>query len=218
MKERKHEAPPRYDAAFKEGAIRLVTEEGRPMREMAEELGVCTDTIRNWLKASGIQPKETERQNRLERRQRDLEAENRALRKQLAQKDEVIEILKNPSAYFPDHRGQIQIHPVCICGSLCGSAMPTSGNLPQRLLRLASSGHQPQKTAGSATVSSTYYPASATAASGLDTLFHMIRRKMVCSRKRIYRLMRSCTSSPHANSHTSAPQTPGIPTLLHRIF
>ena len=29
MKERKHEAPPRYDAAFKEGAIRLVTEEGR---------------------------------------------------------------------------------------------------------------------------------------------------------------------------------------------
>lgn len=163
MKERKHEAPPRYDAAFKEGAIRLVTEEGRPMREMAEELGVCTDTIRNWLKASGIQPKETERQNRLERRQRDLEAENRALRKQLAQKDEVIEILKKPSAYFPDHRGQIQIHPVCICGSLCGSAMPTSGNLPQRLLRLASSGHQPQKTAGSATVSSTYYPASATA-------------------------------------------------------
>ena len=94
MKERKHEAPPRYDAAFKEGAIRLVTEEGRPMREVAEELGICTDTIRNWLKASGIQPKETERQNRIERRQRDLEAENRALRKQLAQKDEVIEILK----------------------------------------------------------------------------------------------------------------------------
>ena len=54
MKERKHEAPPRYDAAFKEGAIRLVTEEGRPMREVAKELGVCTDTIRNWLKASGI--------------------------------------------------------------------------------------------------------------------------------------------------------------------
>lgn len=31
MKERKHEAPPRYDAAFKEGAIRLVTQEGRPI-------------------------------------------------------------------------------------------------------------------------------------------------------------------------------------------
>ena len=32
MKERKHEAPPRYDAAFKEGAIRLVAEEGRPIQ------------------------------------------------------------------------------------------------------------------------------------------------------------------------------------------
>ena len=58
------------------------------------QLGICTDTIRNWLKASGIQPKETERQNRIERRQRDLEAEIRSLRKQLAQKDEVIDILK----------------------------------------------------------------------------------------------------------------------------
>ena len=94
MKERKHKVPPRYDAAFKESAIRLVAEEGRPMREVAEELGVCTDTIRNWLRAAGIQPTETERQNRMNRRQRDLEAENRALRKQLAQKDEVIEILK----------------------------------------------------------------------------------------------------------------------------
>ena len=63
-------------------------------KNLLAHLGVCTDTIRNWLKASGIQPKGTERQNRLERRQRDLEAEIRALRKQLAQKDEVIEILK----------------------------------------------------------------------------------------------------------------------------
>ena len=105
MKERKHEAPPRYDAAFKEGAIRLVAEEGRPMREVAEELGVCTDTIRNWLKASGIQPKETERQNRLERRQRNLEAEIRSLRKQLAQKDEVIEILKKSVGILSKQEG-----------------------------------------------------------------------------------------------------------------
>ena len=96
--------------------------------------------------------------------------------------------------------------------------MPASGNLPQRLLRLASSGHQPQKTAGSAAVPSTYYPAS-----GLDTLFHMIRRKMVCSRKRIYRLMRQLhiqsarkfaykrtTNSRH--SHSVAPN------LLNRNF
>ena len=82
MKERKHKTLPRYDAAFKEGTIRLVTQEGRPMREVAQELGVCVDTIRNWLRAAGIQPTETERQNRMDRRQRDLEAENRAFRKQ----------------------------------------------------------------------------------------------------------------------------------------
>ncbi|MDD7555686.1 transposase [Ruminococcus sp.] len=82
MKERKHKTLPRYDAAFKEGTIRLVTQEGRPMRKIAQELGVCVDTIRNWLRAAGIQPAETERQNRMDRRQRDLEAENRAFRKQ----------------------------------------------------------------------------------------------------------------------------------------
>ena len=60
------------------------------MREVAEELGVFTDTIRNWLKASDIQPKETKRQNRIERRQQNLEAEIRSLRKQLAQKDEIL--------------------------------------------------------------------------------------------------------------------------------
>ncbi len=38
--------------------------------------------------------------------------------------------------------------------------MPTSGNLPQRLLRLASSGHQPQKTAGSAAFPASDLPAS----------------------------------------------------------
>ena len=60
------------------------------MRQVAEELGVCTDTIRNWLKASCIHPKETKRQNRIERRQQNLEAEIRSFRKQLAQKDEIL--------------------------------------------------------------------------------------------------------------------------------
>ena len=82
MKDRKQKTPPRCDAALKEVAVRLVTQEGRPMREVAQELGVCVDTIRNWLRAAGIQPAETERQNRMDRRQRDLEAENRAFRKQ----------------------------------------------------------------------------------------------------------------------------------------
>ena len=50
-KERKHPAPPRYDKAFKAGAVRMATEQGRPSREGAAELGTCIDPLRSWLKA-----------------------------------------------------------------------------------------------------------------------------------------------------------------------
>jgi len=87
-------APPRYDDAFKAGAIRLVTEQKRSTREVAQELGICIDTLKNWLKGAGVQSGQTDRENRDARRQRELEVENRALRKQLVEKDEVIDVLK----------------------------------------------------------------------------------------------------------------------------
>ena len=90
-KRKKGTAPPRYDEAFKAGAIRMVTEQGRPSTEVARELGICIDTLRSWLKAAGVQ---ADGQNRDSRRTRVLEAEVRALRKQLAEKDEVIDVLK----------------------------------------------------------------------------------------------------------------------------
>ena len=94
-KERKHTAPPGYDEAFKAGVVRMVTEQGRPSREVAVELGVCIDTLRRWLKAAGApSPGQTNRQNRDAKRLRELEAENRALRKKLEEKYEVIDILK----------------------------------------------------------------------------------------------------------------------------
>lgn len=94
-KERKHTAPPRYDEAFKAGAVRMVTEQGRPSREVAKELGICIDTLRNWLKNAGApSPGQADRQNRDAKRLRELEAENRALRKKIEEKDEVIDILK----------------------------------------------------------------------------------------------------------------------------
>lgn len=96
------------------------TEQGRPSAEVAKELGICIDTLRSWLKASGVQMGQTDRQNWDSRRIRELEAEVRALRKQLAEKDEVIDVLKNPSAYFQDHRGQISVHQSRLLGRLCG--------------------------------------------------------------------------------------------------
>jgi len=91
---RKGTAPLRYDAAFKAGAVRLVTEQGRQPAEVAKDLGICIDTLRSWLKASGVQLGQASRQNREQQRIRELEAENRALRKQLGEKEEVIDVLK----------------------------------------------------------------------------------------------------------------------------
>ena len=71
-----------------------MTEQGRPIREVAGELGICVDTLKNWLTGAGLRPGQADRENRDARRQRELEAENRAPRKQLAEKDEVIDVLK----------------------------------------------------------------------------------------------------------------------------
>lgn len=72
----------------------MVTEQQKPIREVASDLGICIDTLRHWLKSAGVQPSSLDRNNRDARKVRDLEAEIRALRKTLAQKDEVIDILK----------------------------------------------------------------------------------------------------------------------------
>ena len=93
-KMKKRTAPPRYDDAFKAGAVRLVTEQGRQPVDVAKELGICIDTLRSWLKASGVQMGQVSRQNREQKRIRELEAENRSLRKLLSEKDEVIDVLK----------------------------------------------------------------------------------------------------------------------------
>jgi len=86
--------PRRYDEAFKSGAVRLVVEQGRPRKEVAQELGVCEDSLKTWLKLAGIQPAATERNNRDAQRIKELETQIRELRKQVSEKDEVITVLK----------------------------------------------------------------------------------------------------------------------------
>ena len=130
--------PPRYDEAFKAGAVRMVTEQGRQPTEVAKELGICIDTLRSGLKSSGIQMGQASRQGREQQRIRELEAENRALRKQLGEKDEVIDILKNPSASCRNHRGKVPLRPGAEpSGNLFGAGMPGTESFSQRLLWLA---------------------------------------------------------------------------------
>ena len=56
QKSKKQNASPRYDDAFRAGAVRLVTEQQRPVKEAAAELGICMDTLKSWLKAAGVHP------------------------------------------------------------------------------------------------------------------------------------------------------------------
>ncbi len=80
----KEGAPPRYDEVFKAGAVRMVVEQGRPSVEVAKGIGICIDTLCSWMKAaSGMSTGQADHQNCGTRRMWDLEAENRALKKQL---------------------------------------------------------------------------------------------------------------------------------------
>lgn len=92
MSIKKGTPPPRYDETFKSGAVKMVTEQSRPIRDVASDLGICVETLRSWIKQSGAIPSVVEHNNRNNNRQRELEAEIRLLRKQLAEKEEVISI------------------------------------------------------------------------------------------------------------------------------
>ena len=101
--------------------------------------------------------------------------------------------------------------------------MPASGNLPQRLLRLASPGHQHQKTAGSAAIPSTYYPASATASLWAGHPVSYDPEENGLPRKRIYRLMRqlhirSARKFAYKRTTNSRHSHPVAPNLLNRNF
>ena len=87
-------APPRYDAVFKEGAVKLVTEQGRLAVDVAKELGVSADSLRSWLKAAGVSMGETNRSNKDAKRIRELESQVRELKKQVTDKDATIDVLK----------------------------------------------------------------------------------------------------------------------------
>ena len=54
----------------------MVREQGRQPTEVAKELGICIDTLRSWLKASGIQMGQASRLSREQQR-------NQALRRRL---------------------------------------------------------------------------------------------------------------------------------------
>jgi transposase len=84
----------RYDESFKQNALSLITEKKMSVKQVSEELGVSADSLRAWLKKTGLNPKAENRGNLMIKKIRDLEFEIKNLKKELEQKNEVIDVLK----------------------------------------------------------------------------------------------------------------------------
>jgi transposase len=89
--------PSKYPPEFRREAVELVRSSGRARAEVARSLGISENTLRNWINADR------------DRRERDADpealteserAELKRLRKQTAQQQIDMEILRKAAAYF----------------------------------------------------------------------------------------------------------------------
>jgi transposase len=82
----------RYSDEYRAKAVAMIVEQGRKPQQVATDLGVTTTTIRQWIK----QHANAQRGDYL--RIQELEREVRQLRKDLAESQEIVEILKKTAA------------------------------------------------------------------------------------------------------------------------
>lgn len=86
----------KFTKQFREEAVNLVKQSGRPVAEVAKQLGIGYSTLDKWIRLSAAAKGET----------RELTAEqkeNRELKKRIAHLEEVNEVLKKATAFFANH-------------------------------------------------------------------------------------------------------------------
>jgi Transposase and inactivated derivatives len=92
---KKSQSKKHYPPEFREKAVKLITELGYTVEQVAEKLGCCKESVRRW-KAAVIPKLDPETTLRMELE----EKENKQLRKEIARLKMENEILKKAAAYF----------------------------------------------------------------------------------------------------------------------
>ena len=97
MRERKN-----YTREFKESAIELVRSGGRKTKAVAEELGICPENLRRWLRES--QEEKSGKLKAFPGHGNPRDEEVARLRKEVADLRETNEILKKATAVFAERK------------------------------------------------------------------------------------------------------------------
>jgi transposase len=86
-----------YDAEFRAGAVRIVTETGKPAAQVARDLGVHEGTLQNWVNRARAEAEFSRTGNLAESERTELQrlrAENKQLRKDVAELGMERDVLK----------------------------------------------------------------------------------------------------------------------------
>jgi transposase len=122
MEERQQRNRRQFTAEFKRDAVDLVRTTGRPIAEIARELGIYDSTLGNWVRQDRIDRGEAEGLTTEERaRRRQLEAENTKLRMER-------DLLKRTVAFWVRRRRRRDALPRCRCPE--GRRVPGRSRLP----------------------------------------------------------------------------------------
>jgi transposase len=99
-----NKTPPSYTEEFKRDAVRLVETSGKPKTQVARELGISDSALYRWLKEYG-QVSEPRANGQSSPSVKELEAENKRLRREVEVQRQERDILKKAISICSQERG-----------------------------------------------------------------------------------------------------------------